>query len=161
MKPLPKETFVTPKEDMDLAITIKATLTSEDDLTVSMGHSVKGVYHDFTDNLVYILTEIDYDAPTGEEEDVRMWEIDMVLTYPYSEVKGHLILSVGDSHSGGITTTRLVTELGEKLVAPFFDPVPESVFVFPDQDVLINTMAKGSTPIEVGINLLLACLKGN
>ena len=84
-----------------------------------------------------------------EEDSDRSWQIDLTLPYPHSQASGDLTLSVGDSHSGDITTTRLVIGQEGKDVAPFFDPLPKSVKTYPGKDVLISTAARGSSPIEV------------
>ena len=145
MEPLPEETYLTPGEDLNMSITISGSISSEDDLTVSLGHSLRGSYQDITEYLEFELFEMD-DMDEGEGS---MWKIDMTLPYPHSQASGDLTLSVGDSHSGDVTTTRLVIMVEGKEVSPFFDPVPKSVQTYPSQDVLINTRVVGSTPINV------------
>ena len=133
-----------------MSIKITGIISNENDITISLGHSARGVYQDLTEHLVYELSEED---ETDEEED-RIWKINMSLPYPYSQASGDLTLSVGDSHGGDITTTRLIIMKEEnegKEVAPFFDPVPTSVKTYSGQDVLINTRVNGSTPIKVSL----------
>ena len=145
MKPLPKEIFLTPGEDLNMTITITGSISNEDDVIISLGHSSRGVYQDVTNYLVYELSEED----DMEEEEGSRWKIDMTLPYPHSQASGDLTLSVGDSCSGDVTTTRLIVAQEGKNMAPFFDPIPKSVQTYPDKDVLINTRAKGSTPLNV------------
>ena len=134
-----------PGEDLNMSITINASITSEDEIILSLGHSSKGVYQNLTKYLAYEISEDD------DEETSRYWKIDMTLPYPHSQASGDLTLSVGDSHSGDITFTRLILTNGEKADAPFFDPAPKSVIINLGQDVLINTAVKGSAPIDVSI----------
>ena len=131
-----------------MSVIVRGAILSEDDAIISLGHSLKGVYQDLSKYLVYELSEEDdMDKVEGSR-----WKIDMTLPYPYSQAAGDLTLSVGDSHSGDITTTRLIIMQEGKDVAPFFDPEPKSVQTYLGQDVLINTEAKGSTPLNVSSN---------
>ena len=147
MKPLPEETHLTPGDDLDMSVTISGSISNEDDVTISLGHSFRGVYHDITKHLDYKLSEDDM-----EEEEGSRWKINMTLPYPHSQASGVLTLSVGDGHSGDVTTTRLVIVQKGKGMAPFFDPVPKSVKTYSGQDVLIDTRVKGSSPLEVICN---------
>ena len=124
-----------------MSVTISGSMNTEDDVTLSLGHSFKGVHEDLTKYLVYDLYK--------EEEGRNQWKIDMTLPHPYSQASGDLTLSVGDSHSGDVTTTRLTIIQEGKEAAPFFDPVPKSAQASLGEDVLINTRAKGSVPINV------------
>ena len=133
-----------------MTITVNASVTSEDDFTLSLGHSFKGTYEDITKHIMYDIIEEE-----REEEDNagdgRIWKIDMTLSYTFTEDLGNLILSIGDNHSGGITTTRLFIGEETTLVKPFFDPEPESIEADLGDDILIVTEAKGSSPIEVSV----------
>ena len=158
VKPLPEETHLMPGEDLNLSITINASIVSEDEITLSLGHSSNGLYEDLTDYLVYdlIKQDDDFDVDDVDDDDEydvdgEIWDIDMTLPYPHSQASGDLTLSVGDSHSGDITTTRLVIGQEGKDVAPFFDPLPKSVKTHVGKDMLVNTRARGSTPITVSI----------
>ena len=112
---------------------------------ISLEHSLGEVGQDFTKYLVNDISEED----SMDEEEGSRWKIDMTLPYPYSQASGDLTLSVGDSRSGDVTTTRLIIKQEGQEMAPFFDPVPKSVKTYPGQDVLINTLARGTTPIDV------------
>ena len=153
VKPLPKQTHLTPGEDLNMSITINASITStQDDITVSLGHSARGDYEDLTKHMNYEISEDE-----NEEEYVKTWKLNVSLPYPYSQSSGDVTLSVGDHHSGDITTTRLI--IGQegkdgKDISPFFDPVPKPQKAFTGQNVLIDTKAMGSTPITVNMKLL-------
>ena len=152
MKPLPELTYLTPGKDLNMSIAIFGNASSEDDVKISLRHTFRGINQDFTPYLVYKLSE--EDGMEDEEGDIRdeegsLWKLNMTLPYPYSQASGDLTLSVGDSHNGDVTSTRLIIVQEGKEVAPFFDPVPKSVQTYPGQDVLINTLAKGSSPISV------------
>ena len=151
MQPLPELTYLTPGENLNMSIVITS---SEDDVIISLDHSFRGVHHDLTKHLVYELSK----EPDIDEEEDSQWKIDMTLPYPYSQASGDLTLSVGNSHSGDVTATRLIIKQGGENVPPFFDPVPKSVKTYPGQDVLINTLARGSTPIIVSFNNYLGFL---
>ena len=141
-----------PGKDVEMNIEVYTSIIiNKDDFTLSLGHSLKGIYEDITGYLLYEISE-DKD---GENRKYyrKMWKIDITLSYPFSGDLGHLILSIGDSHSGAITTTRPVIGEEKTLVKPFFDPVPRSVQTYPGQDVFINTLVNGYTPIKV-INIL-------
>ena len=162
VKPLPEETHLMPGEDLNLSITINASIVSEDEITLSLGHSSSGLYEDLTDYLVYdlIKQDDDFDVDDVDDDDEydvdgEIWDIDITLPHPHSQASGDLTLSVGDSHSGDITTTRLVIGKEGKDVAPFFDPLPKSVKAYTGQKVFINTEAKGSTPIKVSWIILI------
>ena len=128
-----------------MSIAILANISSEDDVIISLGHSFKGVYQDLTKYLVYEMSEED----EMEKNESSLWTINMTLPYPYSQASGDLALIVRDSDSGDSTATRvIILQEGEERM-PFFDPVPKSVKTYPGQDVLINTRARGSTPIDV------------
>ena len=144
-----------------MSVVINASITNEDDITISLGHSSRGIYHDLTKNVAYKLFEIETNEV--EEDSDRSWQIDLTLPYPHSQASGDLTLSVGDSHSGDITTTRLVIGKEGKDVAPFFDPLPKSVKAYTGQKVFINTEAKGSTPIKVSwiISIFIIAFKLN
>ena len=134
-----------------MTITITGSISNEDDVIIALGHSSRGVYQDITEFLVSELSE----EHAMDEEGISTWAVDMTLPYPNSQASGDLTLSVGDSRSGDVTTTRLIIrEEGneEKEVAPFFDPVPKSVKPYSGQDVLINTRTRGSTPINVSFD---------
>ena len=147
VKPLPEETYLTPGEVLNMSITISGSISSEDDVIFALGHSLNGVYKDISECPVYELTEeVDSDSKEGS-----VWEINMTLPYPFSQVTGDFILSVGNSHSGDVTTTRLIIMEEGTEVAPFFDPVPKSVRTYYGQDVFINTQARGSTPLNVSV----------
>ena len=147
MKPLPEETLLTPGKELNMSITISGTISSEDDIIISMGHSLRAIYKDITDYLVYEMSEED----VLDDEEGSQWKIDMTLPYPFSQASGDLILSVGDSHSGDVTTTRLTSIQEGRDLEPFFNPAPISVETNPGQDVFINTRARGSAPINVSI----------
>ena len=149
MKPLPQETILLLGKDFDITVTVSASITSEDDLKLSLGHSLRGIYEDITKYLVYNI----YEEKAGKNEKGydQLWKIDMTLPFIFSEDLGHLILSIGDNHSGGITTSRLVVGEERKLVKPFFDPVPKDVTGSLGEDMLIETQIRGSTPIEVNL----------
>ena len=147
MKPLPRETRLLPGDHLNMSITINASITSPDDITLSLGHSSRGIYEDLTNHLVSTISE--NEEPLEGAEDSRMWTINMTVPYPHSQASGDLTLSVGDKHSGDITSTRLVVGQEGNDVAPFFDPAPRSVKTYPGQYVLIDTEAKGSSPIKV------------
>ena len=147
MKPLPKETYLAPGEELNMTITITGNISNEHDVKISLGHSSKGVQQDLTKYLTSEMSE--EDEMDGEEG--SLWKINMTLPYPYSQESGDLTLSVGDSHSGDVTSTRLIIKQEGINMSPFFDPVPKSVKAYPGQDVLINTQARGSTPINVSI----------
>ena len=147
MKPLPEETLLTPGKELNMSITISGTISSEDDVIISMGHSLRAIYKDITDYLVYEMSEED----VLDDEERHLWKIDMTLPYPFSQASGDLILSVGDSRSGDVTTTRLTSIQEGRYLEPFFNPAPISVKTKPGQDVFINTRARGSTPINVSI----------
>ena len=155
--PLPKVTYLTPGEDENMTISISGSIFSEDDVTFSLGHSLNGVYKDITEYLVYEISKEDEMAQEDEmdQDESNLWIIDMILPYPFSQASGDLILSVGDDHSGDVTTTRLITLEEGTEVSPFFDPEPKSVKNYPGQDVLINTRAMGSTPINVSFDYCL------
>ena len=131
-----------------MSVTISGNISSGDGIIISLDHSSKGVNEDLTKHMVYDLSEED---EMDEEED-SLWELNMTLPYPYSQASGDLTLSVGDSDSGDFTSTRLIIVQEGKDEAPFFDPVPKSVQTYPGQDVLINTLARGSTPINVSLH---------
>lgn len=132
-----------------MSIKVNSSITSKDDFTVSLGHSSRGVYVDLTQNLVYEITkEEDSDE---EEDDISMWKIDMTLPYPHSQASGDLTLSIGDNHSGDITTSHLIIGQDGNNDAPYFDPVPKSQKLFTGQNVLINTKVIGPTPLMVRI----------
>lgn len=152
MKPLPKETYLVPGDDLHMHIAINASITSTDEITLSLGHSSKGIYEDLTNYLVYKISEKEDEFDEGED-DSRLWNIDMQLPYPYSQSSGDLTLSVGDSLSGEITTTQLIIRQEEDNVAPFFDPAPRSVDSYPGEDVLINAEAMSSSPFHVSVIL--------
>ena len=157
VKPLPRETHLLHRKDLGLVITVYASITNADELNLSLGHSLRGLYEDITNYLLYKISE-EKDV-VNENNDGKTWKIDMTLSYPFSGDLGNLILSIGDSHSGGITTTRLVIgEEKELLVKPFFDPIPEDVIEVPGHDVMINSRAKGSTPIKVTFVPLHYCV---
>ena len=145
MKPLPEVTYLTPGEDLNTNVTISASITDEDEVIVSLGHSFRGVYQDLTEYLVYKVSQED----ETDKEEGSMWEINMTLPYPHSQVSGDLTLSVGDNRSGDVTTTRLEFIHEGNELAPFFDPLPKSVSTYHGQDVLINTRARGSPPLNV------------
>ena len=126
-------------------VTISGSISSEDDVIMSLGHSFRGVYRDLTEYMEYELSE----EEDMDEEEVNQWRINMTLPYPHSQVSGDLTLSVGDNRSGDVTTTRLEFIQEGNEVAPFFDPVPKSVSTYHGQDVLINTQARGSLPLNV------------
>ena len=152
MKPLPELTYLTPGKELNISIAIFGKTSSEDDFNISLGHTSRGINQDLTKYIVYELSE--KDGMEDEEGDMSdeggsLWELDMTLPYPYSQASGDLTLSVGDSHNGDTTTTRLIIVQEGTEVVPFFDPVPKSVKTYPGQDVLINTLARGSTPINV------------
>ena len=151
VKPLPKETYLTPGNDLNMSITVSGSISSEDDVIISLGHSLRGVYKDITNYLVYELSE--EDDMDGEER--HLWNIDMTLPYPFSQASGDLILSVGDSNGGDVTTTRLIIMQEGKDLAPFFDPVPKSVKTFHGEDVFINAQARGSTPLNVSVYCIM------
>ena len=130
-----------------MTITITGNISNEHDVKISLGHSSRGVQQDLT---MYLTSEMsEEDEMDGEEG--SLWKINMTLPYPYSQESGDLTLSVGDSNSGDVTTTRLIIKREGINMSPFFDPVPKSVKTYPGQDVLINTQARGSTPINVSI----------
>ena len=135
-----------PYEHLYMNITINASLTSKNDITLSLGRSIKGIYEDLTDNLVFDISEEEDKDLKEEYGDGRLWHIDMILPDPFSQSSGYLTLNVGDSHSGDITNTQLVM----KSTTPIFDPIPKSVKTYPGQDVFINTEAVGSSPFDVG-----------
>ena len=130
-------------------------ISDEDDITVSLGHSSisKAVYQNLTK---YIGFELSDEDETDEAES-NLWKLNVTLPYPDSQASGDLTLSVGDNHSGDVTTTRLIIEQEGINMSPFFDPVPKSVKAYPGQDVLINTQARGSTPINVSITKNMLC----
>ena len=143
---------------------ISGDISNEDDVIVSLGHSSRGVYQNVTKYLVYELSKKESMEEEGDmeeymaehiEEDGSMkegrslWKLDITLPFPHSQASGNLTLSVGDSHSGDVATTRLIIKQDGKEMAPFFDPIPKSVKTYPGQDVLIYTIASGSTPISV------------
>ena len=128
-----------------MSITIAGNISSDYDIVLSLAHSSKGLEEDLTKYLVYELSKED---DMAEEEGSR-WKINLTLPYPYSQASGNLTLSVGDGDSGNVSTTRLIIVQEGKEVVPFFDPVPKSVKTYLGQDVLINTLAKGSIPIKV------------
>ena len=148
MKHLPEETYVTPGQDLNMSVTFYSGISGEDDVTLFLGHSFRGVYQDLTEHLVYEISEED-EADEGEGS---LWELDLILPYPYSQASGDLTLHVRDNQNGDVTTTRLIIVQDGKGTPPFFDPVPKSVQTYPGQDVLINTQTKGSTPIDVSFN---------
>ena len=115
---------------------------------MSLGHSARGVYEDISKYIVYELS-MEKDDTIRDDESGKHWIIDVTLPYPYSQSSGDLILSVGDSHSGDITTTQLIIEQEEKEIAPFFDPLPRSVEAYTGDDVFINAGASGLFPISV------------
>ena len=131
-----------------MSVTISGNISSGDGIIISLDHSSKGVNEDLTKHMVYDLSEED----EMDEEKGSLWELNMTLPYPYSQASGDLTLSVGDSDSGDFTSTRLIIVQEGENVPPFFDPVPKSVQTYPGQDVLINTLARGSTPINVSLN---------
>ena len=145
MKPLPEVTYLTPGEDLNMSITISGSISSEDDLTISLGHSIRGVYKDITEYLEYEIFEQD----AMKDRESSHWKINMLLPYLFSEASGDLILSVGDTNSGDLTTTRLNTVHAGRQVQPFFDPVPKSVETYTGKDLLIDTRTMGSSPISV------------
>ena len=135
-----------------MTIQITCNISSEDDVVISLDHAFRGVKEDLTKYLVYELLE----ENSMDEEEGSLWELNMTLPYPYSQASGDLTLNVEDSHSGDVTTTRLIIKQEGHEMAPFFDPVPKSVQTYPGQDVLINTRVRGSTPINVSmIDILL------
>ena len=145
MKPLPEETYLTPGEDLKMNIEVSGSISSEDDVIMSLEHSSRGVFTDLTEHLVYEL----YEEDDMEQEEGSRWKIEMTLPYPYSQASGNFTLSVGDGDSDDVTTTRLTIMEEGNNVAPFFDPMPKSVKLYPGQDVIIDTLARGSTPIIV------------
>ena len=147
MKPLPKETYLTPWEDLKLGITINASITSKDEITISLGHSSKGIYQDITKFITFEISEIEDENKVDFND--QLWSVNVTLPYPYSQSSGDLILSVGDSHSGDITSTQLIIKQEEKESAPFFDPLPRSVEAYTGDDVFINAGASGLSPISV------------
>ena len=155
MEQLPELTYLTPAKDLNMSIVISGKKSSDDDVIISLSHSSRGVNQDLTEYLVY---EISEEADVDEEE-VDQWRINMTLSYPYAQASGDLTLSVGDSHSGDVTTTRLIIVQEGTEVVPFFDPVPKSVKTYPGQDVLIDTLARGSIPISVSSFFIVEVVK--
>ena len=133
-----------------MSIEITASITSKDDIIISLGHSSRGVYEDLTEHIVFEISEAAEEIMKDEEKGEK-WVIEMVLPYPHSQASGDLTLSVGDSHSGDITTTQLIIKQDGEMKSPYFDPLPRSVDAYPGQDVLINTESKGSAPISVSV----------
>ena len=138
-----------------MSVVINASITNEDDITISLGHSSRGIYHDLTKNVAYKLFEIETNEV--EEDSDRSWQIDLTLPYPHSQASGDLTLSVGDSHSGDITSTRLIIRQDENEFSPYFDPVPRSVESHPGKDVFIPMSAMGSLPINVSFIRKFIC----
>ena len=157
VKPLPKETYLKPGKDLNMSITIFADISGEEDVSISLGHSSRGVYQNLTEHLVYDLYEVAADEDEGEEENEagKMWNVDMTLPYPHSQASGDISLSVKDRHSGDFTTTQLIIRQEGKDRAPFFDPVPKSVETKTSEDALVDTRVRGSKPIKVGIFIYL------
>lgn len=145
IKPLPKQTLLTPGEDLSMNIEVNASVSSGNDIILSMGHSSRGLYQDLTDHLVY-----DISKDQKESADSKKWNIDMTLPYPYSQASGDITLSVGDGYSGDITSSQLII-VQKQDKAPYFDPAPKSVKSYPGRDVFIKTEAMGSSPLNVRI----------
>ena len=122
-----------------MSITINASIASKDEITLSLGHSSRGIYEGITKYIVYEISLLNG----------QLWHVNVTVPYPFSQSSGNIILSVGDSHSGDITTTELIIRQDGKENAPFFDPLPRSVETYSGQDVFIDTEAKGSAPITV------------
>ena len=159
-KPLPEETYLSPNEDLIMGINVSASRTFEDDIIISLGRSSRGVYEDLTQHITYKVSENEYDD-VEKDDDGEDWIVDITVPYPYSQVSGDLTLSVGDSHSGDITSTRLIIRQEGKEMTPYFDPAPKSIVASPGQDVLINTAAMGSTPFNVSVFARYACSSCN
>ena len=151
VKPLPKETYLMPGKDLNMSITVNASIAEGDDITLSFGHSSRGIYQDLTKHLIYNIYE-EKNGDEGEErENYRLWSIDMVLPYPYSQASGDFILSVGDNYSGDFTATRVIIRHGGEGEPPLFDPLPKSVKAYIGEDLFVNTQAFGSEPLKVSI----------
>ena len=147
VKPLPKVTYLTPGKDLNMSITINASITSVDDIILSLEHSSEEVYENLTKYLIFKLTA----EEENEEPSTGNWKINMTLPYPYCQTSGELNLIVRDSHSGDFTTTELIIRQDEDDKTPYFDPVPRSVKINPGQDVFINTRIKGTPSINVSL----------
>ena len=132
------------EDDLNMSITISTSSTNPDDITLSIGKYVKGYFDDLTEHIFY---EFSKKVKEGEKREVSIWQIDMDLSYPHAEGDGFIVLSVGDSRSGAITTTHLLHIQEDK--PPYFDPIPKSVVDYIGEDILIDTRAKGSSPIKV------------
>ena len=147
VKPLPEEINIRPEEDLLMNVTISASIASEDEITVSLEHSARGVIEDLTKYLVY---ELSTEEPDDDGREVtRNWKIDLTLPYPYSQSSGDITLNVKDDHSGDVTSTRLVIRQEGNNRTPFFDPVPKSVVGFSGDDVHFIAQARGSKPLIV------------
>ena len=133
-----------------MSITISGDISSEDDVSFSLGHTSKGFHQDLTKYLVYHLTEEEVEGKINEG-DTRNWKVDLTLPYPYSQSSGDITLNVKDDHSGDVTSTRLVIRQEGNDGTPFFDPAPKSTKALIGQDVFVNTQTKGSSPLRVSI----------
>ena len=155
-KPLPEETYLSPNEDLNMGIKVSASRTFEADIIISLGRSSRGVYEDLTQHITYNVSEDEYDD-VEKDDDGEDWIVDITVPYPYSQASGDLTLSVGDSHSGDITSTRLIIRQDENEFSPYFDPVPRSVESHPGKDVFIPMSAMGSLPINVSFIRKFIC----
>ena len=98
MKPLPKETYLTPGKVLNMHIIISASIKSNDDISISLGHSSKGDFEDVTKHLLYKLSGVEEDKSAATKSS-KTWIVDMKLSYPFREDLGHLIISIGDRYS--------------------------------------------------------------
>ena len=134
-----------------MSILVKASITSKDDIVVSLERYSEGIDENLTKYLVYELSAVEGDKKEIEKGS-QLWKIDMTLPYPQSQISGDLTLRVKDRHSGDLTTSRLSVQ--QEGNVPFFHPEPQSVVAFIGEMVFVNSRARGSEPLIVSILIL-------
>ncbi|XP_063687572.1 uncharacterized protein LOC134820861 isoform X3 [Bolinopsis microptera] len=138
--PLPAEIYITKGDDVDLSVKIEGTIESEDELSVTLYNSLRGLDTDLSKHLKWELSPV----PNMPDQ----YELEATLPYPYSLNAGNLRLTIANEHGADDTETVLnIEEMGSD--PPFFDPAPSDIKSYPNNNIMLETRVRGSRPVKI------------
>ena len=141
IRPLPAEIYITKGDDVDLSVKIEGTIESEDELTVTLYNSLRGLDTDLSKHLKWDITPV----PNMPDQ----YEFEATLPYPYSLNAGDLRLTIANENGADDTETVLnIEEMGSE-DPPFFDPAPTDIKSYPNNNIMLETRVRGSRPVKI------------
>ena len=126
---------------MDLSVKFEGSIESEDELTVTLMNSLRGLNTELSKHLDWEITPV-----AGM---VDQYEFDATLPYPYSLNSGDMRLTIANEFGGDDSETVLnIEEMGSE-DPPYFDPAPEDIKTYPNNNILLETRVRGSRPVKI------------